>query len=137
MPYVLSSCSKTMVQKKGEGGIVLSLQPIDDEVKLHDSEHAEALGPSQLSPQKTHQVLGYLSSVSWVAHNTSKNRSVSCSPRRDLQPKNVTPSPFQNRHHCLGRSPSFPTWQLPKDKLSSHLETRLPSWGRKRNANCQ
>ena len=44
MPYVLSSCSKTMVQKKGEGGIVLSLQPIDDEVKLHDSEHAEALG---------------------------------------------------------------------------------------------
>lgn len=70
-------------------------------------------------------------------HRTHPKIDVSCSPRRDLQPKNVTPSPFQNRHHCLGRSPSFPTWQLPKDKLSSHLETRLPSWGRKRNANCQ
>lgn len=82
MPYVLSSCSKTVVQKKGEGRIVLSLQPIDDEVKLHDSEHAEALGPSQLSPQETHQVLGYLSSVSWVAQNTSKNRCLLLSQKR-------------------------------------------------------
>lgn len=45
---------------KGGGSILLALHQISNDVKLHDSERAEALWPLQLSPQETHQVLGYL-----------------------------------------------------------------------------
>lgn len=33
---------------------------------------------------------------------------IGLSPRRDLQPKNVTPSPFLNIHHCPGGQPFLP-----------------------------
>lgn len=74
-------------------------------------------------------MLGYLLSFLWVAENASTNRSVPSSPRRGLQPKNVSPSSFpKHRHHFLEQSPSFPNQQLPKERPFSHLETRLPSW---------
>lgn len=116
----------TVIQS-GEGSILLDPHQIGNDVKLHDSEHAEALWPLQLSPQETHQVLGYLLSFLWVAENASKNRSVPSSPRRGLQPKNVSPSFPKHRHHFLARSPSLPNQQLPKEWPFSHLENRLPS----------
>lgn len=120
-------CHHAHCDQSGEGSILLDPHQIGNDVKLHDSEHAEALWPLQLSPQETHQVLGYLLSFLWVAENASKNRSVPSSPRRGLQPKNVSPSFPKHRHHFLARSPSLPNQQLPKEWPFSHLENRLPS----------
>lgn len=89
--------------------------------------------PEQLSPQETRQVLGYLLSSLWVAESASKNRPVLSSLRRDLQPKNVTL--FSLPKHR--RSPSLRTQQMPKDKPSCHLESRLPYWGREKSVSCQ
>lgn len=59
-------------------------------------------GPYNFPHKETHQVLGYLLSFSWVAENTSENRSVPSSPRRGLQPKNAIPFFLpKHRHHSL------------------------------------
>lgn len=74
-------------------------------------------GPYNFPHRKPSRCLVTFWVLLWVAENASKNRSVPSSPRRGLQPKNVSCfSPFQNRHCFLEQSPSFPTQQLLKEK---------------------